>query len=178
VTIKLVVDNARAKIHHMDRSDLIPLDKGRVLDRAKVAAIAASMVDGGWQGRPLLGVWSGPGRYVAPVRDRRYRVDASEAVHLMTGSHRHAAARKAKMRSIPIYLIAAKAHRWTIGDDGVVDAFGCALCWCGDYERYLAIEETDDSYATELMAAEMAGNQATLSLLAQYAPRRSRGRRP
>lgn len=170
--------NARATIHHIDRRDLIPLDKGRALDSAKVAAIAASMAEGGWQGRPLLGVWSGPGRYLRPVRDRRYRIDGSEAVHLMTGSHRHAAARRAKMRSIPVYLIDASAHAWTIYDDGVVDADGWELSWWIDEERRLAIEDIDDPDASELMAAEVAGNYSTFSLPAPVAPRRDRGRRP
>lgn len=70
-----------------------------VTDRAKLAALVASMASGGWDGRPVLA----------------WRCGSDGEVIALTGSHRIAAARAAGLDEIPALIIEAE-------DDAVVTA--------------------------------------------------------
>jgi len=118
---------------------LVPLHEPH--DAAKMSALTESMVEHGWNGRPILVIDNGNG-YLA-----------------LTGSHRIAAARAAGLDEIPVYAIDGTCHILT--DNGDCTICG-KTCWIAaaveardDYDREEAIEMSGDPDAIALMAAEM-----------------------
>jgi hypothetical protein len=105
-------------------------------DAAHRDALAAAMGANGWAGRPLLGWWD----------------EASDAVYLLTGSHRYAAACKADLGEVPVALVEVvegrlEAHCEELRLDGerLSDFCGGAL---------LSMLREEDPDAAELLAAD------------------------
>ncbi len=94
----------------------------------KLGDIACSMKVNGWQGLPLLGIYTGRG-----------------GIEAVTGSHRVAAARAVKLEAIPVYVICEPAP-W------VYDLLEA----CDDFERLDAIKACcDDPEVLRIMQAEI-----------------------
>jgi len=140
---------------NMDYADLIDEVEAEVVvpvhgvtDEAKAAAIAASLLDGGWQGRPLVGV------------------DYGDSIVAMTGSHRYAGAARAGVE-IPV-IVLPQSERLTVeyghfGPYVALDGFRLT----DDTERRnalreLAAESPKDAKlaaAAELLAEECKKNE-------------------
>ncbi|WNG49190.1 hypothetical protein F0U60_37550 [Archangium minus] len=109
-------------------SKLVPFHG--VQDRERLAKLTALMRANGYDGRPLLG-WESPDGYV----------------RLLTGSHRYAAAKAARLDEVPVALVDLP--------DGVLEADGEDLCIEGnritDVEQLEQLLAEHDPEAAELL---------------------------
>lgn len=88
----------------------------------------------GWQGRPLLVELIAPNRYQA-----------------WTGTHRLAAARRLRMRRVPVVLIDKRkwVRKWGPPEDLFIDEVD------GDFDKYVALRDAGDALAARIMHQEV-----------------------
>jgi len=104
-----------------------------VRDSAKLAALTASMEQGGWAGRPLLVIEHGDG----------YRA--------LTGSHRYAAAQAAGLEEVP--CVEVDAEKFFANYD-------TSDLWDDDVNVSI-LDEIGDTPAAQLMREEVVSNNET-----------------
>jgi hypothetical protein len=123
-------------------ADLVVRQRDRDLDDAKVAALADSMRESGWMGRPVLALLP----------------DANASVQALTGHHRIAAAAQAGI-DVPTYVLYTGDHQVVEQEDGLYD---CALCPSGAcWADALLDARTDDAL---LAAIEASGDEGAIAL--------------
>jgi len=119
---------------HVDPRNITPLHRVKKSRKHHLRELILRLREEGWVGRPILVELTGPNRYQA-----------------WTGTHRLAAARRLRMRRVPVVIIhsAKWIRRWGPPEDLIVDEVD------DDFDKHVALLEAGDLLAARVMHQEI-----------------------
>ena len=118
----------------VDPRNITPLLRVKKSRKHHLRELVRRLRESGWQGRPLLVERTGRNRYQA-----------------WTGTHRLAAARRLRMRRVPVVVIDGQKwlRRWGPPEDLIVDEVD------DDFDKYVALLQAGDTLAARVMHQEV-----------------------
>lgn len=121
----------------VDPRNITPLHRVKKSRKHHLRELVQRLRESGWQGRPLLVERIGRNRYQA-----------------WTGTHRLAAARRLRMRRVPVVLLDSQRwiRRWGPPEDLIVDEVD------DDFDKYVALLQAGDTLAARILHQEIERN--------------------